>query len=215
MQWSVKIADREVARFEVADGASVVLGRGADADVHLDNPAVSRRHCRLSVAGETVRVEDLGSQNGTFVGDARVEGEVALPPGQGFRVAKFAVEPVVAGAAAPARDLDATVVLDSRPARPASRRRLVLVGGRAEPGELDLAGRGVVRVGKGPDCEVRLRGFGLGRVQFSLLASGEGHVLTPKGGWRATRVRGVKASGPTPLAPGDEIAAGPVRFRYE
>ena len=45
---------------------SVVIGREPDCDVLLDDPSVSRRHCRLDfeVTGE-IRVHDLGSGNGT------------------------------------------------------------------------------------------------------------------------------------------------------
>jgi pSer/pThr/pTyr-binding forkhead associated (FHA) protein len=47
---------------------SVVIGREPDCDVLLDDPSISRRHCRLDfeVTGE-VRVHDLGSGNGTRI----------------------------------------------------------------------------------------------------------------------------------------------------
>src|SRR5262245_35149764 len=47
---------------------SVVIGRERDCDVLLDDPSVSRRHCRLDfeVTGE-IRVHDLGSGNGTRI----------------------------------------------------------------------------------------------------------------------------------------------------
>ncbi len=43
-----------------------MLGRGDDVDVKLDDVAASRRHAVLHV-GPTVRLEDLGSANGTLV----------------------------------------------------------------------------------------------------------------------------------------------------
>lgn len=59
----------------------LVLGRG-DVDVRLDDASVSRRHARLRF-GADVRVEDLGSSNGTFVdGEPVVPGEArVVPPG--------------------------------------------------------------------------------------------------------------------------------------
>ena len=46
---------------------SVILGRGSDADIHLDDELVSRKHCKISFDGLHITVEDLGSTNGTYV----------------------------------------------------------------------------------------------------------------------------------------------------
>jgi len=57
------------------------VGRGPEADVWLDAPGVSRRHARIVVDQDQVRLEDLGSKNGTTVGGTRVHGSVALDDG--------------------------------------------------------------------------------------------------------------------------------------
>ena len=49
-----------------------VLGRGADADVHLADPGVSRRHAELHLRGNRVRLLDAGSTNGTTVNGTSV-----------------------------------------------------------------------------------------------------------------------------------------------
>lgn len=49
-----------------------VLGRGAEADVVVDDAGVSRRHAELHMDGNRVWVVDLGSTNGTFVDGTRV-----------------------------------------------------------------------------------------------------------------------------------------------
>jgi DNA-binding NtrC family response regulator len=43
------------------------LGRGADADLQLVDGKVSREHCRIDATGARAMIEDLGSQNGTYV----------------------------------------------------------------------------------------------------------------------------------------------------
>jgi hypothetical protein len=53
-------------------GERVVLGSGSGADLRVDDPAVSQRHCVLTAEGDCVRVEDVGSKNGIFVGAVRV-----------------------------------------------------------------------------------------------------------------------------------------------
>jgi transcriptional regulator with PAS, ATPase and Fis domain len=56
---------------------TLVIGRGDQCDVSIDEPSVSRRHARLSV-GEGMTIEDLGSANGTRVRGRRLAmGEIA------------------------------------------------------------------------------------------------------------------------------------------
>ncbi|MGZ3406326.1 MAG: FHA domain-containing protein, partial [Polyangia bacterium] len=53
------------------DGA--FLGRGADCAVRTDDAMVSRKNCKISLSGGRWVVEDLGSSNGTFVNEVRVQ----------------------------------------------------------------------------------------------------------------------------------------------
>ncbi len=53
------------------------VGTGAELEICLHDRAVSRIHCELSLEDGRVRVRDLGSKNGTWVGPCRViEAEV-------------------------------------------------------------------------------------------------------------------------------------------
>lgn len=74
----------------VADGETI-LGRALDASIRFDVPGVSRRHARLIVDGMNVAVEDLGSQNGTYVGDRKVDGRAALGDGDELRLGPVSV----------------------------------------------------------------------------------------------------------------------------
>ena len=49
----------------------VVIGR-TTGDVLINDPNVSRWHCAVEVKGDVVRVRDLDSTNGTFVGAERI-----------------------------------------------------------------------------------------------------------------------------------------------
>jgi DNA-binding CsgD family transcriptional regulator len=62
-----------------------VLGRSAECDYVVSDASVSRRHAELRVAESGVSVTDLGSRNGTFVNDARVNAS-GLEPGQRLRL---------------------------------------------------------------------------------------------------------------------------------
>ncbi len=67
----------------------LVVGRGAEADLRINDPGVSRRHAEFRVtAGKdapTVSVVDLGSTNGTLVNGHRVD-HAAVVDGTAVRV---------------------------------------------------------------------------------------------------------------------------------
>ncbi len=54
------------------EGDVAVLGREHDADFFVDDPAVSRHHCRFRRSDDRYFVEDLGSATGTFLGGQRL-----------------------------------------------------------------------------------------------------------------------------------------------
>jgi len=50
-----------------------IIGRGPTCDLIIDSPRVSREHVRLSRQGARFIIEDLGSSNGTWLGEERVQ----------------------------------------------------------------------------------------------------------------------------------------------
>jgi pSer/pThr/pTyr-binding forkhead associated (FHA) protein len=50
-----------------------VIGRREDCDLRIPLSDVSRKHCRLILNGETIKVEDLGSSNGTYINGERIQ----------------------------------------------------------------------------------------------------------------------------------------------
>lgn len=66
-----------------------VIGREADCDLVLDDPRVSRHHVQLEVLDDgRVVLRDLGSANGTYVDDRRIEGGVWFDVPGSFRVGR-------------------------------------------------------------------------------------------------------------------------------
>jgi two-component system, NtrC family, response regulator AtoC len=82
--------DGQLSTHTVARG-ELVIGRGADCDVVIDHPVLSRRHAVLRI-GPPATVQDLGSTNGTRVGAVVHTGGAAieLGPGEGFYIGPFA-----------------------------------------------------------------------------------------------------------------------------
>jgi hypothetical protein len=71
--------------FELGDGA-FLIGRGADCQLALDDGLVSRRHARITVAGDEITVEDLESRNGVKVNGSLVEGLTPLGDGDRLQI---------------------------------------------------------------------------------------------------------------------------------
>ena len=63
------------------DEGEHVLGRDPDVEIFLNSPGVSRRHALIRISAARATIEDLGSKNGTFVGDQRVDGSRSLGDG--------------------------------------------------------------------------------------------------------------------------------------
>lgn len=59
-----------------------IIGRSRSTDLTLGHPLVSRHHCQVFEANGLLMVRDLGSLNGTFIGDMRIhEQAVLVEPG--------------------------------------------------------------------------------------------------------------------------------------
>ena len=78
-------------RAELAD-APLLIGRGSDAAIKLDDDYVSTRHARIAASGDEWFVEDLGSTNGTYVGPVRITQPTTIGPGVQVRVGKTILE---------------------------------------------------------------------------------------------------------------------------
>ena len=62
-----------------------ILGREGDGVVALPSPSVSRQHAAVTIEGTAAQLRDLGSKNGTFVDEIRVEHPIALRDGARVR----------------------------------------------------------------------------------------------------------------------------------
>jgi transcriptional regulator with PAS, ATPase and Fis domain len=74
---------QNVTTHMLPEEGTLTVGRAPEASIRVEDPSVSRLHVRLHV-GPLLRVEDLGSANGTRIGGARLlAGDLTLiPPGQ-------------------------------------------------------------------------------------------------------------------------------------
>ncbi len=102
----------QAPRVQRFSSTAIMVGRATDCELCVDDPSISRRHCRISRAAEGFILEDLGSANGTAVAGERVVGSCVVVPGAAITLGDLRLEivararpvasrPRVADAAAP------------------------------------------------------------------------------------------------------------------
>ncbi len=69
----IVVSKASFAHYELPPRGQVVLGRGEQCDLRIEDPSVTRRHATLHVGQGRLEVEDLGSVNGTRVRQQRIE----------------------------------------------------------------------------------------------------------------------------------------------
>lgn len=60
---------------------SIVLGRSSEADIHVEDTGVSRRHLEIRTANGVTSAVDMGSTNGSYVNGQKVSGSTELTDG--------------------------------------------------------------------------------------------------------------------------------------
>ena len=74
------------------DLAPLLIGRGSDAAIRLDDDYVSTRHARIAASEDQWFVEDLGSTNGTYIGSSRLTQPTTVTLGTKIRIGKTTLE---------------------------------------------------------------------------------------------------------------------------
>ena len=73
-------------------GAPVLIGRANDSTLVLTDDYASTRHARIALQDGRWIVEDLGSTNGTYLGQRKVDGPLPLEVGVPLRIGRTVLE---------------------------------------------------------------------------------------------------------------------------
>lgn len=80
----VVVIEEEKTEFELQEGQTPI-GRHPDCLITVGERSVSGRHAEIDGEGGEFAIKDIGSRNGTFVNDERIEGRVKLKHGDTIR----------------------------------------------------------------------------------------------------------------------------------
>ncbi len=155
----------------------LLVGRSRSASVRLDVPTVSLQHARVGYESGQFWVEDLGSTNGTFIGDKQVSSRVAVPAGTPIFMSKHAC---VVGVTS----RDQIALLDAQPTATGGSKAmvealypsLVSVAAVARPSRLVLKPGMRIDIGRDPSCGLWLGAPHISRRHCAVEVSKTGEV---------------------------------------
>jgi pSer/pThr/pTyr-binding forkhead associated (FHA) protein len=96
-------------RYRLAEG-EYVIGRRSDSQIFVPDMRVSRQHARLWKDGEAWALEDLGSNNGTFINGVRIEAPTALKHDDEIAIANNRIRVEAAEASEPQKPAEGSHV---------------------------------------------------------------------------------------------------------
>src|SRR5450432_3343023 len=86
--------------FPIVSDKQILIGRSSDLDMVLVEDMVSRKHARISMQGDQIWIEDLGSTNGTFVNGEKIK-RTTLKEGDRVLIGTSILKVVAMDASAP------------------------------------------------------------------------------------------------------------------
>ena len=180
----VELAGKEVARTPLK-GPSCVIGRDKNADIHLDNRALSRRHAQVEKRGAAIWIRDLGSQNGVFVNGERITAPRPLNGGDVIELGRYKL--YIDGVEQAATD---TPVLSLT--GPEGKHRFAMVGEE-------------IVIGRAPSCDIAIGHKSISRRHLRISQEDGRYFVEDLGSQNGTRINGEKIAGNTEFALGDQI----------
>ncbi len=77
--------------FDLLEGETIV-GRSPECNIPLEFQGISRKHFKVSILNEKCTVTDLGSSNGTFLNNTKIESDVSLSKGDMVKLGSIALK---------------------------------------------------------------------------------------------------------------------------
>lgn len=178
------------------------IGRADDNEIVLPDIGVSRRHARVVIQDDVVRIDDLGSGNGTFYRGYRVQSQ-QLDDGDELIVDPFVLQFRVKGARA-----DDVTQFDRQPLA-----RLDVVGGAGlNRTSYPLGARGLT-IGRSETRDIVIPDPAASRHHCSVLPREGGFVVRDMGSANGIFVNGIRVR-EAMLTSGDTVRIGNTELRY-
>jgi predicted component of type VI protein secretion system len=236
-EWAIILKNRIIQRFNISEGQCIIIGRGSDANVVIDNKSISRKHCSLEFKNGAYFLTDWHSMNGTRVDGKKIVSEMPIMKSSLLEIGRFIMKPTslltdekdagsMVADSADNEDHDQTLSVsgiyknkseteETLPGPAKGYRLLTVLEGAAAPSKVALKKLIVVKAGKEPSCQLILTGGLIGKVQFTIAYRQGGYYISHKGGMlKKTSVNGQKVKEDRKLLPMDIIEVGNAKIRF-
>jgi pSer/pThr/pTyr-binding forkhead associated (FHA) protein len=198
--------------FVLAEGA-LTIGRQEGNTIVIDDRQLSRSHARVANGPDGPIITDLGSANGTYVNDQRIDAPQPLHPGDRLRLGETILL-VESESTAADPGMTMPVPLPQAPTAPiptirANLPRLV----RQDTLQVYALDRPETTIGRQADNTIVLTDTQVSRQHARVTVSDTGVTITDLNSANGTRVNGTPITGPTSLRDGDTIQIGITQFQ--
>jgi pSer/pThr/pTyr-binding forkhead associated (FHA) protein/outer membrane protein assembly factor BamB len=199
-----------------------IIGRDGGCDLAIDATMVSTRHASIEISGNSVKLTDLNSTNGTFVNGKKVT-EAVLQAGDEVRFDQiaFTVEGPAGGGKTAVRPAVGAGGTQLRSAVAPSGTRMVptagaflkVTAGKVTRQRFDLKGSRLT-IGRTDQNDIVLEDDTVSSSHGLLTLFGNTWHIEDKGSANGTFVNGKKITS-TELKPGDRLQVGEVKLSFE
>jgi len=212
---------------------SMIIGRADDCDIVIDNLAVSRHHSIIEKREGVFTINDLDSNNGTFVNGQPITEPTALNFGDEIGLGKHvlvfdshsrkgkSVQAASMGERLPDMDMTERGTMLVEPEKmqkiqakvTTARKAHIQIKDAGGAGSMILLEKSDIVFGKAADCDIKIRGFFASRRHAILSRLENGHQLTNLAIFSPTRVNGIGIESAF-LCDGDQITMGKSTFVF-
>lgn len=232
--WTIMLNDRVITRFTIHEGTKLIIGRSPDADIVIDNTAISRHHSSIELRDGMHYLADLNSTNGTMVNGKKITSKVPVTEKDTIHIGKFLLTQSAeetheeSSSYATSMDLDEETVFVSsakkHPLAPPAQSQgadsadesfsLTVIDGEASRDTISLRGKRSVKIGKDPSCDLVIKGFFVARTQCYVVSKKDKYFVVPQRSWSNTKLNDVIIKQERLLRKGDIIEIKNVKIRF-
>jgi len=230
---TLRFGNNDLGTWEIYDEQPVTVGRSPENAVVIDNPGVSRHHCKVEKRGDVCVVADLSSNNGTFLNGKKVD-VANLNNGDEIAVGKHIIQfiddagrqavsppPPIPGVEAEAgqdeQNLEFgpnTMMIDMNRQVASSKEKRGHITVKTKKGEQTIMLRKPEYIiGKAPSCDIVVQGWGISKKHAVIIKDHNGFRIIDVSDKKPTRINGTPIDR-TVLNKGDVIKIGKNEFNF-
>ena len=226
----LKFKDKFIQENQLNKGMSLIIGRGKNSDILIENLAVSGNHAKIESIGNDFLLTDLKSKNGTLVNGNSIITH-CLKNNDIITIGKHSIV-FIADIKKPALnkdiiDDDKTVVINAETHKSMMVANAIEVNKKfgkddshaalsfLSSGKDDInLSKKVLKIGKSPFCEIAVKGFFMGKVAATISNRPKGYFLSYIGGFVKPKINGKPVTGTIELKEFDVIQIGSIKVQF-